>query len=61
MTTRAISIVVVFLGLASLDWRARAQAGAVFTAEDMLQVRTFAGESDRENDPFQTTRMRPAC
>jgi dipeptidyl aminopeptidase/acylaminoacyl peptidase len=43
MKTRAIAIAVVFLGLASLDWRARAQAGAVFTAEDMLQVRTFAG------------------
>jgi len=42
MATRAL-LVAIGLSLISLDGRARAQAGPVFTAEDLLQVRTFAG------------------
>ena len=42
MGTRAL-LVAIGLSLISLDERARAQGGPVFTAEDLLQVRTFAG------------------
>jgi dipeptidyl aminopeptidase/acylaminoacyl peptidase len=43
MGTRAILVAAVLLPLTSLEWRVRAQASPVFTAQDLLQVRTFAG------------------
>jgi dipeptidyl aminopeptidase/acylaminoacyl peptidase len=42
MRTRAVLVAIV-LSLISREGRVRAQAGPVFTAEDLLQVRTFAG------------------
>ena len=43
MGTRVILVVAVVSSLASPGWRAQAQGGPVFTPEDLLQVRTFAG------------------
>jgi dipeptidyl aminopeptidase/acylaminoacyl peptidase len=43
MRTRATLIAAVVLSLCPLAARARAQSGPVFTAEDMLAIRTFAG------------------
>jgi dipeptidyl aminopeptidase/acylaminoacyl peptidase len=43
MRARTTAIVVVLLCFATLAWRVSAQAASVFAAEDLLQVRTFAG------------------
>ena len=43
MGTRAILVAAIISSLAPLGWRTQAQGGPVFTAEDLLQVRTFAG------------------
>jgi dipeptidyl aminopeptidase/acylaminoacyl peptidase len=43
MGTRAILVAAVVLSLTTLEWRGRAQGAPVFTAEDLLQVRSLAG------------------